>query len=88
MNGNLYTFQVMGSGEFPYTLLSEQVCFPKSNEAAVNGFENKLSRRTISLQSSRLPSVNLWRSYGWSVGGIVSAYVEIEDYNLYHTWPC
>jgi|3_EtaG_2_1085321.scaffolds.fasta_scaffold499722_1 hypothetical protein len=88
MNGKIYTFEVKGSGQFPYALLAEQVCFPKSNKDAKNAFENTYSSRTISLQSSRVPSVNLWKSYGWSVGGVLSSYIEKEDYNLYHTWPC
>jgi len=88
MNGSLYTFEVRGSGTFPYRLLSEQVCFPKSKNDAENAFENTGSNRRINLQSSNIPSASLWRSYGWNIVGVVSHYIDKEDYSLYHTWPC
>tara|TARA_Y100000310_G_C20345698_1_gene651916 strand:+ start:352 stop:618 length:267 start_codon:yes stop_codon:yes gene_type:complete len=88
MNGDMYTFEVTGSGVFPCRLLSEQFCFPKSNDDAANAFENAGSHRRINLQSSRIPNAKLWRSYGWSIVGVINHCMAKEDYNLYHTWPC
>ena len=88
MIGKIYTFQVKGIGVFPFSLLSEQCCFPMSKEDAAKVFESKYSNRAITMQSHRLPSSATWKSFGWSIVGISDPLIESEDYNLYHTWPC
>jgi len=88
MIGNIYLFEVTGSGKFPTNLLADQSCFPKTVEDAHNAFEFSSSRRTISLKGIRIPSPDLWLSYGWSIGRLPDALFEKEDYDKYHTWPC
>jgi hypothetical protein len=84
---NMYTFLVIGSGDFPYSLLSTQSCFPATETDAKSVFELSYSRRTISMKSIRAPSPNLWKSFGWTLCGAVTACGK-EDYTKYHTWPC
>jgi hypothetical protein len=88
MIGNIYLFEVTGSGEFPTSLLADQSCFPKTTEDAYNAFEFSSSIRTISLKSIKIPNVDLWRSYGWSISGLPDSLFQKEDYTKYHTWPC
>ncbi len=84
---DMYTFFVIGSGGFPYPLLSTQGCFPATESDAENAFKLSGSRRTINMKSIRAPSPNLWRSCGWTLHG-AAAPCKAEDYTRYHTWPC
>ncbi len=88
MSGKRYIFQVIGSGKFPYSLLSEERCFPSSEYEAEKAFDSVASRRVVCLESVSVPNALAWMKHGWSLRGVCTNIVETEDYNKYHTWPC
>tara|TARA_Y100000034_G_C6831147_1_gene375160 strand:- start:867 stop:1115 length:249 start_codon:yes stop_codon:yes gene_type:complete len=79
-----YSFEVTGTGHFPYEILSYGF-WPASNFDAERLNRNG-EKRTIKLLGRVAPNKDTWLSYGWSC--FFKEFCSKEDYNSYHTWPC
>lgn len=78
------SFTVRGYGKFPFAMLARGGCHPSEEEDARSMVDHS-SIRTVSL-IGLMPNTDSWRSYGWSV--VSGPPIMVDDYNIYHTWPC
>jgi hypothetical protein len=68
-----YTFEVVGSGEFPVDMLRYDLCWPSSEQdsgltAEAAGDHVRFKRtRYITLRGLKTPTVARWASFGWTV---------------------
>ena len=66
----LYTYYVTGHGDFPFDMLRHDSCWPVTGEDAARLFylDDRMEQRSVKMRSYRMPTVDRWRSFNWSVG--------------------
>jgi hypothetical protein len=66
----LYTYYVTGHGDFPFDMLRYDSCWPASGEDAARLFytSKRFVTRSVKIRSYRLPTIDRWQSFNWSVG--------------------
>ena len=71
-------FVVSGSGTFPYDMLRYDECWPTGDTSELSICSHDpdyIEKREISMcTESSGPTVDRWRSFGWSVSKIESTY--------------
>lgn len=65
----MYTYYATGRGRFPFDMLRYDACWPADSEGAhaMHG-EYDASQRSIKMHSYRIPTIERWNSFVWSVG--------------------
>jgi hypothetical protein len=62
----LYRFDTYGRGAFPFDMLRYDSCYPAGVISSGNlVVEDQDEMRTVSLYSTRKPTVARWNSFGW-----------------------
>jgi len=69
----VYEYWVTGSGQFPFDMLRYDAAWPIGSEDAHKigiDYPNDAAfkRRSIHLRSFRMPTIDRWSSFTWSVG--------------------
>lgn len=67
-----YEYFVTGRGDFPFDMLRHDAAWPASSEDAakldLSFLAEKRALRSIRMRSYRMPTIDRWSSFGWSVG--------------------
>ena len=71
----MYRFVVCGRGEFPYSLLKEQGCYPASLDDYKATCFNAIwltpssygNIRYVTLDSTKPPKESVWQTFGWKI---------------------
>jgi hypothetical protein len=67
----IYTFAVLGTGQFPLDMLRYDSCYPKSQDDTGEMERSFLPRNRdehrVTLVGAKEPTVGRWQSFGWVV---------------------
>jgi len=69
----LYEYYVSGKGYFAFDMLRYDACWPATSEDAVKldtgpSSDYGFKVRSIKMRSYKVPTIDRWASFGWSVG--------------------